>query len=149
MRTSVVSLSLPDPNREKTATTGHKSSCACTPALLVSHRRPEHWKQFKHVLQSEHSLQLVQSSQFLPICGQSPVRRPLQVQIMSACRLEGIRSTNSGLEHTVDAIDAVSAADAINAIDVAVAVGHDCRGLRCRLGWKDRVVFDFTELNVV
>jgi hypothetical protein len=91
MRTSVVSLSLPDPNREKTATAGHKSSCACTPALLVSRRKPEHWKQFKQLLQSEHSLQLVQSSQFLPVCGQSLARRQLQVQILSALSPGGIK----------------------------------------------------------
>jgi hypothetical protein len=44
------------------------------------------------------------------------------------------QGTNSGLKHTVDAIDAVAAADAVNAIEIAVAVGHDCRGLRSRLG---------------
>jgi hypothetical protein len=58
------------------------------------------------------------------------------------------RGTNSGLEHTVDTIDAVTAADAVNAVDVAVAVGHVCRGLRSRLRQKDGVVFAFTKLNV-
>jgi hypothetical protein len=40
---------------------------------------------------------------------------------------------NSGLEHTIDAIGTVAAADAVHAVDIAVAVGHDCRGLRSRL----------------
>jgi hypothetical protein len=58
------------------------------------------------------------------------------------------QGTNSGLEHTVDAIDAVAAADAIYAVDVAVAVGHGCKGLLNRLRQKDRVVFAFTKPNV-
>jgi hypothetical protein len=40
---------------------------------------------------------------------------------------------NSGLEHTINAIGTVAAADAVHAVDIAVAVGHDCRGLRSRL----------------
>jgi hypothetical protein len=84
------SIGLAQPDCEKTATANHNSSCACTPALFVSRHKPEHWKQFKHLLQSEHLLQLVQSSQFSPACGQSLARRRLQVQILSALSLRGI-----------------------------------------------------------
>jgi hypothetical protein len=63
------------------------------------------------------------------------------------CRLRN-RDTSSGLEHTVDAIDAVAAANAVNAVSIAVAVGHDYRALRSRLRQKDRVAFAFTKLNI-
>jgi hypothetical protein len=53
---------------------------------------------------------------------------------------------NSGLELTIDAICTVAAADAGNAVDIAVAVGHDYRGLRSRLRQSDRFSA-FMQLN--